>query len=72
MIMGVTQRFALQRPNPNLPGEWVCAGCEAPITEASGYSADPTPGTEREAAPAAEMTHGAGCPEVGPASAAQR
>jgi hypothetical protein len=65
MIMAVTQRFALQRPSPNLPGEWVCAGCEAPIAEASGYSSDPAPGTEREAVPAAEMTHSEDCPEVG-------
>jgi hypothetical protein len=72
MIMGVTQRFTLQRPNPNLPGEWVCAGCEAPIAEASGFVADPTPGIEREAAPAAEMSHRDGCGEVGAAGTAQR
>jgi hypothetical protein len=69
--MAVTQRFALQRPSPSLPGEWVCASCEAPITEASGYTADPQPGVEREATPAAEMTHLASCGEVGPAVAAQ-
>lgn len=69
--MAVTQRFVLKRPSPALPGEWVCAGCEAPITEASGFTADPQPGVEREAAPAAEMSHSASCGEVGPASGAQ-
>jgi hypothetical protein len=65
MIMAVTQQFVLQRPSPNLPGEYVCAGCEAPITMPPDWEPDPAPGTERSAAPAAQMTHGAGCPEVG-------
>jgi hypothetical protein len=51
-----TQRFKLRETIPGLPGEWVCAGCEQPMTMGE-------PGGESPAA-AAEIDHKAGCPEV--------
>ena len=70
--MGLTQRFVLKRPNPNLPGEWVCAGCEAPIAEPAEDSMEVPAGAERKVAAAAEMTHSDDCTEVGMAGAQQR
>jgi hypothetical protein len=44
MIMEATQQFRIDH------GEWVCAGCAAPMTE----------GPEQNV----EMTHETGCPEL--------
>jgi hypothetical protein len=45
MIMAVTQQFRIDH------GDWVCAGCGAPMAE-------------READQAVVMTHADDCPEV--------
>jgi hypothetical protein len=55
-MMMATQQFQLQEPVPGLPGEWVCAGCRAPMTMAEPSGDAP--------ADAMIMDHQDGCPEV--------
>jgi hypothetical protein len=52
MIMVVTQRFRLYRPEGALAAEWVCAGCGAPMAEMEGDEQGVI------------MTHEEGCAEV--------
>jgi hypothetical protein len=54
--MALTQHFILKSPGPGLPGEWVCANCEAPMEET-------VPGGDAPVDSVA-MTHAAHCPEV--------
>lgn len=54
--MTATQQFQLQEAVPGLPGEWVCAGCKAPMTMAEPDGDSP--------AGAMIMDHQDGCEEV--------
>jgi len=54
--MAVTQQFQLRESVPGMPGEYVCAGCHAPMTMAE-------PGSDQPAA-VLTMAHDDGCAEV--------
>jgi hypothetical protein len=56
MIMALTQHFILKKPDPRLPPEWVCAGCEAPMGETEPAGDAP--------ADSVAMTHTDSCPET--------
>lgn len=62
--MALTQQFVLFAPSPGLPAEWVCAGCQAPMTE--------VPPTGDNPVDAVTMNHSEQCPEIAAMQAQQR
>jgi hypothetical protein len=63
-MAGAVQQFQINEPVPGLPGEYVCAGCQAPMVMTEPVGDSPT-GT-------LEMTHTERCGEVSNLTRVQR